>query len=80
LKFLKRTSVNCGGVATGTGVAAEDKAGVVLAGDAAGGLVVSGCGDVAFAGCSGSSCADKNEETKTAVQISGNRVSISLRY
>ena len=68
--------MNCGGVAAGAGVAADDKAGVVVAGNAAGEPLVSGCGDVAFAGWSGSSCAGKREETRRAVQISGNRVSI----
>jgi hypothetical protein len=35
-KFLKRTSLSCGAVAVGTGVAAEDNGGVVLTGDAVG--------------------------------------------
>lgn len=35
-KFLKRTSLSCGAVAVGTGVAAEDNGGVVVTGDAVG--------------------------------------------
>jgi len=45
-KFLKSTSVNCGVVAEGDGVAADDKAGVVLAGEAAGGAAAAGEGFV----------------------------------
>lgn len=41
-KFLKSMSVNCGAVAEGDGVAADDKAGVVLAGEMTGGAAAAG--------------------------------------
>ena len=43
-KFLKSTSVNCGAVAEGDGVAADDKAGVVLAGEVTGEAAAAGEG------------------------------------
>ena len=43
-KFLKSTSVNCGAVAEGDGVAADDKAGVVLAGEVTSGAAATGEG------------------------------------
>ena len=41
-KFLKSTSVNCGTVAEDEAVAADDKGGVVLSGDALGEPTLSG--------------------------------------
>lgn len=43
-KFLKNTSVNCGAVAEGDGVAADDKAGVLLADEVTGEAAAAGEG------------------------------------
>jgi len=43
-KFLKSTSVNCGAVAEGDGVAADDEGGVALAGEVTGEAAAAGEG------------------------------------
>ncbi len=74
-KFLKSTSVSCGGVGKGVGVAEEDKAGTG-AGEAVGETAVSG-GRVVC----GSSCAGKIETDQiqmSEAQKNPNRVIIAI--
>ena len=70
LRFLKSTSLNCGAPDEGTGVTEADKAGVVLAGDAAG-------GDPAAAGAEAggdSSCAKVIEVANESASKQKNRL------
>jgi len=74
LRFLKRTSVNCGAPAEGAGATEADNGGVVLAGDATGGNPAAG----ADAG-GDSSWASETEMVTNKPKIEASRVLIRVK-